>query len=200
MTALLAAAHVWLPILIAVLASVVTGLSNYPRGEGAVAVLRRVLSLLSLVQHYDSPGSLKLPFLLPESPPVVGTTLKPAPRGFVPLLLVLVIAGGVAVAGLIVALVATGHSKQAVACLQSEEAPVIATVWQIVDSGGVNWASDLETLAGQIGLPLVKCCLAAIETSGGHLPAFALVPRGAALPVEHQDLVLANARSWLVSH
>ncbi len=81
--AILAAAHIWIPLAIVILSSLVTGLTTYPQASGVVGIIRRVISLLSLVQHYDSPGSLKIPLVLPAAPAVLGSAVKPvAPKGF----------------------------------------------------------------------------------------------------------------------
>lgn len=64
-------AVIWVPVLVTVLSSVVTGLTNYPKASGFVAALQKVLGVLSFVQHIDSPQSVaavKFP-LHPAEPP-----------------------------------------------------------------------------------------------------------------------------------
>lgn len=59
----------WLvPLLVMLLSSLITGLSEYPKAGGAVKVLRVLLAGLSLVQFKDGKGSLKLPGAPPATP------------------------------------------------------------------------------------------------------------------------------------
>jgi hypothetical protein len=75
----LAANSSWVvPLVILLLSSVVTGLSDYPKAEGAVKVLRILLSGLSLVQFKDGKGSLKLPGT-PPAPPLSPADLERLP-------------------------------------------------------------------------------------------------------------------------
>lgn len=65
----LAANASWLvPLVIALLSSLITGLTEYPKAGGFVKVLRIVLACLSVVSFKNSPGSLKAPLALPEPP------------------------------------------------------------------------------------------------------------------------------------
>jgi hypothetical protein len=59
----------WLiPMVVAVASTLATGLSDYPKAAGAVKWLRLGMSLLSMAEHADAPGSLKLPLMLPAKP------------------------------------------------------------------------------------------------------------------------------------
>jgi hypothetical protein len=61
----------WIPILLTIVSSVITGLTNYPKASGFVAELQKVLGVLSWVQHVDSPVSVaavKLPLSPAKAP------------------------------------------------------------------------------------------------------------------------------------
>ena len=60
--------------LVVLLATLATGLSNYPKAEGVVKVLRLIVACLSAVPFSNSPGSLRTT-LRPEAP-----TLRLSPR------------------------------------------------------------------------------------------------------------------------
>jgi hypothetical protein len=63
---------IWLPIAVVCVSSIVTGLSNYPKASGFIAALQKVLGVLSVVQHIDSPQStaaIKFP-LHPAAAPI----------------------------------------------------------------------------------------------------------------------------------
>lgn len=63
----------WIPILLTVVSSVVTGLTNYPRAAGFVAELQKVLGVLSLVEHVDAPqttAAVKFPLSPAKAPQV----------------------------------------------------------------------------------------------------------------------------------
>lgn len=76
LAAVKAALPVLVPILIALLPSVITALTPYPQAAGVVRYLKLGLNLLSLLTHYDSPGTLKAPLTVsappPGQPPVAG--------------------------------------------------------------------------------------------------------------------------------
>jgi hypothetical protein len=61
--------YVWLvPVVVAVMSSLATGLSEYPKASGVVKVLKLILGVISAVQFKDSPGSLKLPGFPAKTP------------------------------------------------------------------------------------------------------------------------------------
>lgn len=66
----------WLvPLVIAVLSTLATGLSEYPKAGKVVRFLRLAVSVLSLATFKNSPGSLKPPFVpsaRPADPPAPG--------------------------------------------------------------------------------------------------------------------------------
>jgi hypothetical protein len=74
-----------LTLLLLLLPTLITGLTQYPQAAGAVKVLQVVLGLLSVVPHANSPGSLKLPMWPSKVPvdtagnPVPPTAPKDAP-------------------------------------------------------------------------------------------------------------------------
>lgn len=51
------------------LASLVTAATSYPKAQGAIALVQRVLAALSVLTHKDSPGTLKLPAVASPPPP-----------------------------------------------------------------------------------------------------------------------------------
>ena len=53
------------PLIVSFLASLATGLSDYPKAAGAVKVIRIVVAALGVVQFRDAPGSIKAPFAPP---------------------------------------------------------------------------------------------------------------------------------------
>ena len=55
-------------LVVSLLPSLITGLSPYPKAAGVVSALRKLLSLLSILTHSDSPGTLK-PLLVPAKMP-----------------------------------------------------------------------------------------------------------------------------------
>ena len=65
-----------LPVLIAALPSLIVALTPYPKEASWAKTLLTILQALSVLQHKDSPGTLKLPFTLCKPPAVVGTALK----------------------------------------------------------------------------------------------------------------------------
>jgi len=59
----------WLvPLAVSFLSSLATGLSDYPKAEGLVKVIRVVVACLGVVQFKNSPGSLKAPLAPPAKP------------------------------------------------------------------------------------------------------------------------------------
>lgn len=57
----------WLvPLAISVLSSLATGLSDYPKANGFVKVLRIVVAALGVCQFKNAPGTLKAPFTPPS--------------------------------------------------------------------------------------------------------------------------------------
>jgi len=65
-------------ILVVVLPALITALARYPRAGGVVKALQVVLDVLSWLTHRDSPGTLKVPFLMRSKPPT--STPPPTPR------------------------------------------------------------------------------------------------------------------------
>lgn len=172
LAALLAAAHVWIPVAVVVLSSVVTGLTTYP------------------VEHYDGPGSLKLPFVPAQPPSVVGSPVKSVPRGVAPLVVVLIL-GGVALVGGIVALFATGHGQTAVACAERAIASQASSIEDTVVaalSSGPQWEQAVAGIEAKVGEQVVACAIQRL-TSGADGGRAALAPA-----------VQVNGRAWLVSH
>jgi len=50
-----------MPVLVAVLPSVIVGLSNSPKTAGLAGYLKVVLQVFSVLTHKDEPGTFKLP-------------------------------------------------------------------------------------------------------------------------------------------
>ena len=67
---------VWIPLIVVILSSLATGLSNYPQASGVVAAIQQVLSFISVVTHKDAPNTFKVPLTPHAALPVVGATLK----------------------------------------------------------------------------------------------------------------------------
>jgi hypothetical protein len=59
----------WLPVAAILLSSVATALTKYPKAEGWVAGIQKVLDVLSFLTHRDSPGTLQLPLVQRSAPP-----------------------------------------------------------------------------------------------------------------------------------
>ncbi len=202
LTAVIGSLHLWIPIAIVILASLVTGLSSYPKASGAVAILQRLVSLLSLVQHFDSPGSLKLPLALPAAPAVVGSPVKAAstsPRGSV-VLIILVIIGVVALIGGAGAVVESGHAgsglgKQIVDCteraISAEATSAAPQVEGILGGNSPNWNQELVTLESAVGAG-VLCDVEAVVSRLEHGPDGGM---GELAP--HDQVKLVRGRAFL---
>lgn len=66
----------WLILAAALLPTLITGLTQYPRVDGFLKGLLNVLDALSIVSHSDSPGTFKVGLSRP--PPVVGSAVVAA--------------------------------------------------------------------------------------------------------------------------
>lgn len=200
LAAVLAGAHLWVPIAVVVLSSVLTGLTAYPQASGAVSVLRKLIALLSLVEHYDGPGSLKLPLLPAQPPPVLGSSVKGAPPRGIAILVILLIVGAVALIGGSVAVVATGHADAGIGqvlvdctekALESQAIEEIPQVQAILSGSSPDWAAQLAQLEASVG-DGVLCAVQAI-VSQLERPA----DGGMAALSDHDRLVLLRAHVFL---
>lgn len=54
-------------VVLAVLPTLITGLSNQPKAKGVVAVLQTFLAVLSVVTHKDAAGTFKAPLVPPPA-------------------------------------------------------------------------------------------------------------------------------------
>jgi hypothetical protein len=202
LTALQQNAAIWIPLFLVVLSSIATGLSNYPKASGAVTVLRKIMGWLSFAQHYDSPGSLKLPIVQPPEPPAVigvwlgGGSVVP-PKGMARLealavSVMLCVMG--AVAFVPACKTASIIPDQILSCAeQSLPSAAVGLVSSALSSQSVNWASALESLGVQYGLPVVECIVATLI--GDYKPDAGAAD--AALPA---PIVLVRGQAWLQAH
>lgn len=55
-------------LVVSLLPSLITGLSQFPKAGGIVSVLKQVLAALSVLTHADSPGTFKLPLAPAKAP------------------------------------------------------------------------------------------------------------------------------------
>jgi len=69
------------PLVVVLLSSLATGLSEYPRAAGAVKVMRMLAAAFSVVQFKNGRGTLKIPCAPPALPPGSTTEVpKAAPE------------------------------------------------------------------------------------------------------------------------
>lgn len=59
-------------LLVTQLPSIIVALSNYPRVDGFLSTLLRILNMFSFLTHADSPHTIKAPFTQSQPPTVVG--------------------------------------------------------------------------------------------------------------------------------
>jgi hypothetical protein len=88
-------------LLLVLIPSLITGLSEYPKAASFVSFLKVLLNLLSVLSHRDSPGTFKLPFTFSQAPAVLGSNvvgLKSSAKGFATLYVLIAIAIGALVA------------------------------------------------------------------------------------------------------
>lgn len=127
-------------------------------------------------------------------------------RGVVPLVVIAVIAGGVAAGGLIYALVAGGKTTLAEQCasqaIQAGLPKVEGEAWAILNSSNPDWQGLLNALVTAEGVA-VKCAVAALLQQNG-LPSeaakLAYSRPGAELPKPNVDLVKTRAAEWLAAN
>jgi hypothetical protein len=64
-----------LVIVIAVLPSLITALTPYPKIDGPLKTLQKILGFFSILTHPDSYGTLKAPLTPTQPPPIIGETV-----------------------------------------------------------------------------------------------------------------------------
>jgi hypothetical protein len=55
-------------LVVAGIPSMITALTPYPKADGFVKVLKVFLNFLSVLTHYDSPGTMKAPLTMSKAP------------------------------------------------------------------------------------------------------------------------------------
>ena len=153
----------------ALLPTLITGLSEFPRAAGVVAWLKKLLALFSLVQHADSAGTFKA-LLKPCNAPVekpATPTVKPGMPLAVALLLVIPLAFGSTSCCLLKGNCSTNPTvNQMVDCaktgLTQATIDLVNDIIKLVTNQAVDWSAELTKLEQQ-GVATVTCAVALAE-------------------------------------
>jgi hypothetical protein len=129
---------------------------------------------------------------------------SPAPKtaGVIPLIVVICIAIGVAIAGGGIALVATGNGSQELSCIEQDINGNPAAVGNLVSSLSTNVGTDIESALQSLGPTLAKCTLLDLwDDTKADLARKAALKADAKLVAPTADLVNAAqvasvARGW----
>lgn len=164
MDKVLETAKIWLPILVVVLSSIITGLSKMPEASGVVNVLKMILQLFSVLTPKDAPGTLKMPLKVMKHPgKKEDRTTPPGPPAAV---MILLLASGVLLStngcSWLGSVAGSGAGQSVINCaveaVAGKAAELVATVRAIVTGGAVNWKEQLEALKS-IGEDALACAL-----------------------------------------
>jgi uncharacterized membrane protein YqaE (UPF0057 family) len=199
----------YIAMLLPLLATLATGLSNYPKEQSFV---RALLDLLSFSTHKDSPDSLKLPLLMRSRPPSStksGVITPPLP----PAAVVLFLGGfGKAVLNIAVMLTLLGYLISLSSCcyfkgtckaqdigqalidcttqsLSQEMIDIMPAVIAVLESGSPDWAEQLAALEKN-GEDAIICVVSKLVAQIKNPPP------GSALP-EHSAVILSRGEQYL---
>jgi hypothetical protein len=156
-------------VLLALLPSLINGLTDYPNLATGLGKFQSVLGLLSVVVHKDSPGTFKVPLTHSPPPEVIGSSIGPvaikgpANTGFADLGLIFawaVLMGAALV--LLGSCAFTQHVKDAAVQCSKEELVKLeengaADVTNILLAGASGWQAELSSIASKIGEDAVGC-------------------------------------------
>lgn len=161
---------IWLPIALAVLPTLIVGLSSSPKTRGVADILKYVLQFLSIVTPKDTAGTFKMPLTAPAKlpPKKEDKTSSTGPIGGAAAALLLVVFSLSSGTPLAVTGCATGgsfvqDSKDGIVhcgieAIASDSANLISTVYAILTGGAVNWSQQLDALKS-LGEDALSCAL-----------------------------------------
>jgi hypothetical protein len=196
----------WLGIAVAIIPSLITGLTPYPRVDGALTTLLKVLNIFSVLVHRDSPSTLKAPFTYSKPPPGVSvrygysSTTHP---GFSDLQMIRLLLGlsvvGLATGFLVPSCAAfQGLVQKTISCdSESVAAAIPAILPDVINAiqGGDAWNSQLAALAETQGIELVACALEQAITMLSANSSVSKTP--AKVP---GSVAIARATAWIATH
>lgn len=154
-------------MLVALLPSVITGLTNFPQAGEATAVLKIVFSFLSLLTHKDAPGTFKLPLTPHADPSDAAPAAGPPGNADLRFLGILTLSA----AGVVVFFAACSLwrptlkadevdcAEEAVAAAAEKAVPGVAAA---VMSEGDGWEAELAAREAGVGLEAAVCAATAL--------------------------------------
>ncbi len=158
---------IWLPIVLAVLPSLIVGFSSRPKTRKISDILKYVLQFLSIVTPKDAAGTFKMPLTASAKlPPKTGDDpSKPIMGGMAMVFLILscisfdaVSSTGCAGSGSFIKDSKDGVIHCGIDAIASDSVNLISTVYAIVTGGAVNWAQQLDALKS-LGEDALSCAL-----------------------------------------